>query len=53
MYLIDLGDAMVETKQLAPGTKQDSMFVFGRIAGSPGEEGDIERLMLLGDAEPE
>jgi hypothetical protein len=53
MYLIDLGDAMVETKQQAPGSKPDSVFVFGRIAGSPGEDGDIERLMLVRDAVPE
>lgn len=53
MYLIDLGDAMVETKQQSPGNKQDSVFVFGRIAGIPGEDGDIERLLLVKGAEPE
>lgn len=53
MYLIDLGDAMVETKQLAPGTKQDSLYVFGRMSGSPEEDVDIGRLMLASESEPE
>lgn len=53
MYLIDFGDAMVETKQVAPGTKQDSVFVFGRVAGIPGEDSDIERLMLVRKSESE
>lgn len=46
MCLIDLGNAMVETKQLAPGTRPDSVFVFGLIYGSVGEDSDIARLML-------
>lgn len=41
MSVIDFGDAMVETKQLAPGTRQDSIFQFGIKAGRA-EEGLIE-----------
>ena len=53
MYLIDLGDAMVETKQLSPGTKPDSVFVFGRISGSPEEDVDVGRMMLSSEPKPE
>jgi hypothetical protein len=53
MYLIDFGDAMVETRQLSPGTKPDSLYVFGRISGSPEEDGDIGQLMLASESEPE
>ena len=53
MYLIDLGDAMVETKQHSPGTKPDSVFVWGRISGSPDEDVDIARLMLASESDPE
>lgn len=53
MFLIDLGDAMVETKQLAPGTKPDSPFVFGLISGGPEEDVDIARLMLASEFESE
>jgi hypothetical protein len=38
MSVVDFGDAMVETKQLAPGTRQDSIYQFGIKAGSPQEE---------------
>jgi hypothetical protein len=51
MYLIDLGDVMVETKQLAPGTKPDSTYVFGLWSGSPEEDVDMGRLMLAGKSE--
>jgi hypothetical protein len=51
MYLIDLGDAMVETKQMAPGTKPDSVYVFGIRSGSPEEDLDVGRWMLESDAE--
>jgi hypothetical protein len=34
MSVIDFGDAMVETKQQAPGTRQDSIYQFGIKAGS-------------------
>jgi hypothetical protein len=51
--LIDLGDAMVETKQQAPGTKPDSVFVWGLRHGSPEEELEIARLMLAREAAPE
>lgn len=41
MSVIDFGDAMVETKQQAPGTRQDSIYQFGIKAGSA-EEGLIQ-----------
>lgn len=44
MSVLDFGDAMVETKQLAPGTRQDSVFQFGIKAGSA--EGDFIELSL-------
>lgn len=44
MLVIDLGDAMVETKQMAPGTKPDSLYVFGIRSGSA-EELDVGRSM--------
>jgi hypothetical protein len=53
MYLIDFGDAMVETKQLGPGTKPDSLYVWGRISGSPEDDVDIAWLMLASESEPE
>jgi hypothetical protein len=52
-YLIDLGDATVETKQQAPGTKSDSTFVWGIVYGTPGEDPDIARMMLTREAAPE
>lgn len=51
--LIDLGDAMVETKQQAPGTKSDSVFVWGIRFGTPEEDLDVARLMLTREAAPE
>jgi hypothetical protein len=50
MILIDLGDAMVETKQMAPGTRPDSIFQFGLIAGSPAQDAELARWLLV--AEP-
>lgn len=38
MSVIDFGDAMVETKQLSPGTRSDSVYQFGIRAGSFEEE---------------
>jgi hypothetical protein len=52
MSLIDLGDAMVETKQMAPGAKQDSLFVFGIRSGSPEEDLELGRWMLAREDEP-
>lgn len=46
MSLIDYGDAMVETKQMAPGTRPDHVYGFGLISGSPREDLDIARFML-------
>jgi hypothetical protein len=51
MYLIDLGDVMVETKQLAPGTKPDSTYVFGIWSGSPEADVDMWRLMLSSESD--
>lgn len=45
MNLLDFGDAIVETKQLAPGTRPDSVFQFGLKAGSPEGGLDIARLI--------
>lgn len=53
MYLVDLGDAMVETKQLSPGTKPDSLYVFGRISGSIDDDADFGQMMLASEPEPE
>jgi hypothetical protein len=52
MHLVDLGDVMVETKQLAPGTRQDSVYVFGVWSGGPEEDVDMARLMLATESEP-
>jgi hypothetical protein len=52
-YLIDLGDATVETKQQAPGTKSDSVFVWGIRFGTPEEDLDVARLLLIKDSAPE
>jgi hypothetical protein len=38
MSVIDFGDAMVETKQLAPGARQDSIYQFGIKPGNAEEE---------------
>jgi hypothetical protein len=51
MKVIDYGDATVETKQWAPGTRPDSVFGFGLISGSPDEDLDIARLMLAAAAD--
>jgi hypothetical protein len=51
--LIDLGDAMVETKQQAPGTKSDSVYVWGIRFGTPEEDLDVARLLLIKDSAPE
>lgn len=53
MYLIDLGDAMVETKQMAPGTKSDSLYVFGIRSGFAEEDLDVGRWMLVSESEAE
>lgn len=53
MSLIDFGDAMVETKQMAPGTRTDSVFQFGLVYGSPRESAEIARLMLVKEPEAE
>jgi hypothetical protein len=53
MCLVDLGDATVETKQLAPGTKPDSVYVWGIRQGLPEEDIDIARMMLAREAAPE
>lgn len=45
MILVDFGDAMVETKQLSPGTRPDSLFHFGVMPGSQKQEVDASRLM--------
>lgn len=53
MYLVDLGDVMVETKQMAPGTKPDSLYVWGLISGSPEADVEMARWMLAKESEPE
>ena len=50
MILVDFGDAMVETKQTAPGTRPDSIFHFGIKLGSPKEDVEMARLMLAGES---
>ena len=53
MNLIDFGDAIVETKQLAQGTRPDSIFQFGIKPGSPEDSLDVARLMLVTKPQPE
>jgi hypothetical protein len=52
MNLLDFGDAMVETKQLAPGTRPDSVFQFGLKVGSH-EEGLENGRLLASPPQPE
>ena len=51
MQFIDLGNAMEETKQWAPGVRIDSVFQFGLISGGPRQDEDIARLMLAQQTE--
>lgn len=51
MSVIDFGDAMVETKQQAPGSRQDSIYQFGIKAGSPEEE--LTQWLLAKESQPE
>ena len=51
MSVVDFGDAMVETKQLAPGTRQDSIYQFGIKAGSP--EAEHTEWLLTTSPQPE
>lgn len=53
MILVDFGDAMVETKQVSPGTRPDSVFHFGIMPGSPELDVDMARLMLAGESQPD
>ena len=55
MFLIDLGDAMVETKQMAPGARPDNPFVFGLISGGWAADVDLDvaRMMLRSEVAPE
>lgn len=41
MNLLDFGNAIVETKQLAPGTRPDSLIQFGIKVGSAEDILDI------------
>lgn len=50
MKIVDFGDAMVETKQMAPGTRTDSVYQFGLVYGSPKESAEIARMMLVRSA---
>ena len=46
MSVIDCGDAMIETKQAAPGTRPDHVYGFGLFSGSANQDVDVARLML-------
>lgn len=51
MSLIDLGDAMIETKQLSPGTRVDSIYHFGRLPGAFEDDLDAARLTLTTESQ--
>lgn len=51
MSVIDFGDAMVETKQQAPGARQDSIYQFGIKAGS--HEEDLTQWLPATEPRPE
>lgn len=53
MILVDFGDAMLETKQVAPGTRIDSIYHFGILPGSPDGDVDAARWMLAAETDPQ